>query len=103
MSRRNFLKASGAGLIAGMLPVSLVRLSFGNAHAAGTADILAALPVGRRYYGGNQPIMAGGRPCRAGAAWNWPGGPRFRFLSPAGETRLSTNDAKAGQKTGSLN
>ncbi|WP_226876480.1 metallophosphoesterase family protein [Microbulbifer hainanensis] len=27
-SRRNFLKSTGAGLIAGMLPISLVRLSF---------------------------------------------------------------------------
>ncbi len=51
-------------------------------HAAGTADVLDALPVARLRHG---PLVspATGRPCRSGEAWRWPGGVRFRFLSPA--------------------
>jgi competence protein ComEC len=62
-------------------------------HAAGVADILQALPVERRFYGGSAAPIPGGRPCIAGKSWSWPGGQRFRFLSPAREQGLASNDA----------
>lgn len=65
-----------------------------NDHSAGAGTVLAALPVGRIFYGGEMQL-AGGRPCVAGQAWDWPGGVRFRFLSPAMEqpSHLASNDA----------
>jgi competence protein ComEC len=62
-------------------------------HASGVADILRALAVDRQYYGGSLPAMPQGRPCIAGKSWRWPDGTRFRFLSPARETGLASNDA----------
>ena len=62
-------------------------------HASGVVDILAALPVKRRYHGDKLASMPGGRRCIAGEAWAWPGGQRFRFLSPGREAGLSSNDA----------
>ena len=62
-------------------------------HAAGVADILDALPVKRRFHGDALSSMPGGRHCIAGDAWAWPGGQRFRFLSPAREPGLSSNNA----------
>jgi competence protein ComEC len=61
-------------------------------HAAGAAEILRALPVWKWYQGGNRSSMPGGSPCVAGVAWAWPGGQRFRFLSPAHEAGLPSND-----------
>jgi competence protein ComEC len=65
-----------------------------NDHSAGAGTLLAAMPAGRIFYGGEQQL-ARGRPCVAGRAWEWPGGVRFRFLSPALERRsgLASNDA----------
>ena len=63
-----------------------------NDHSAGAGTLLAALPVGRLYRGGQVPGLAGGRPCVAGQAWRWPGGQTFRFLSPAGSSTGSSND-----------
>ncbi|NND66464.1 MAG: DNA internalization-related competence protein ComEC/Rec2 [Halioglobus sp.] len=51
-------------------------------HAAGVADILANLSIDRVRHG--PYVMPGqGRTCAAGESWRWPGGVRFRFLSPA--------------------
>lgn len=61
-------------------------------HAAGVAAILQTLPVKRRYYGGTLTSMQGGQACVAGVAWEWPGGQRFQFLSPAREPTLASND-----------
>ncbi len=61
-------------------------------HSAGSATVLRALPVDRLRYGTELPGLPGGRRCRAGEAWRWPGGQRFQFLSPAGETHLDSND-----------
>lgn len=51
-------------------------------HSAGMADVLAEFPVTRLRRG---PLvrLSKGRACTAGEAWRWPGGARFRVLSPA--------------------
>ncbi|WP_162845993.1 DNA internalization-related competence protein ComEC/Rec2 [Seongchinamella sediminis] len=51
-------------------------------HSAGLAAVLAAVPVERLWQG--EAAHPRSRPCRAGQAWTWPGGTRFRFLSPVG-------------------
>lgn len=61
-------------------------------HSAGSDTILRALPVTRLRYGAPLPGLRGGRQCRAGEAWRWPGGQRFQFLSPAREHNLVSND-----------
>jgi competence protein ComEC len=61
-------------------------------HSAGAGTVLKNFPVARLRYGVALPGVAGGRMCRAGEAWRWPGGQRFQFLSPAGERALSSND-----------
>ncbi len=65
-----------------------------NDHSAGAGTMLAAMPMRRIFYGGEMQL-AGGRPCVAGQSWDWPGGVRFRFLSPAMEqgSNLASNDA----------
>jgi competence protein ComEC len=65
-----------------------------NDHSAGAGTLMAALPARRIFQGGDMQL-AGGRPCVAGQAWEWPGGVRFRFLSPALEQRsgLASNNA----------
>ena len=65
-----------------------------NDHSAGARTVLAAMAVRRVFFGGEMQLP-GGRPCVAGQAWEWPGGLRFRFLSPALErhTGLASNDA----------
>lgn len=65
-----------------------------NDHSAGASTVLAAMPV-RRIFSGGEMQLPGGRPCVAGQAWEWPGGVRFRFLSPALERHsgLASNDA----------
>jgi competence protein ComEC len=65
-----------------------------NDHSAGASTLLAALSPEQVFYGGNIPGLASGRPCVAGQSWDWPGGLRFRFLSPALEstTGLPSND-----------
>jgi competence protein ComEC len=62
-------------------------------HSAGTAGVLQAMPVARFRYGGPLAGVQGGRQCVAGEAWRWPGGQSFQFLSPAWETKLSSNDS----------
>ena len=62
-------------------------------HSAGTAAVLASVPVKRFRYGGEKPELGEGRPCVAGEAWRWPGGQVFQFLSPALETSSGTNDS----------
>lgn len=66
-----------------------------NDHSAGASTLLAALSPEHVFYGGNIPGLARGRPCVAGQSWYWPGGLRFRFLSPALEsaTGLPSNDS----------
>ena len=64
-----------------------------NDHSAGTGTLLAAMPTAQVYYGGRLPAPGRGRPCRAGGAWDWPGGQRFRFLGPAGGDGGSSNDS----------
>jgi competence protein ComEC len=61
-------------------------------HSAGAGSVLSNLPVARLRYGTFLPELIGGRPCRAGEAWRWPGGQRFQFLSPAVEAGLASND-----------
>ena len=62
-------------------------------HSAGMETIQRALPVRQLRTGpGIAAEDPAARPCRAGEAWRWPGGQTFRFLSPAGETGLSSND-----------
>ncbi|WP_165954273.1 DNA internalization-related competence protein ComEC/Rec2 [Seongchinamella unica] len=51
-------------------------------HSAGLKGVLAAMPVDRLWQGEASDARA--RRCLAGAAWSWPGGTRFRFLSPSG-------------------
>jgi competence protein ComEC len=62
-------------------------------HSAGAATVLASLEVGRVRYGGDQPWLDRGLPCRAGEAWRWHGGPRFQILAPAQESDLGRNDS----------
>jgi competence protein ComEC len=62
-------------------------------HSAGAATVLASLEVGRVRYGGDQPRLGRGLPCRAGEAWRWPGGPRFQILAPAQESDLGRNNS----------
>lgn len=62
-------------------------------HAAGLDSVRVALPVLRLWMGGEDALPQAARPCRAGQAWSWAGGPRFRFLSPAAAQGLSGNDA----------
>ena len=62
-------------------------------HSAGMDAIRRALPVRQVRVGpGIAAQPPAQRPCRAGEAWRWPGGETFRFLSPAAETDLSSND-----------
>jgi competence protein ComEC len=61
-------------------------------HSAGSALVGRALAVDRLRYGMPLPGLRGGKRCRAGEAWRWPGGQRFQFLSPAGEQHLDSND-----------
>ena len=65
-----------------------------NDHSAGTAALLAAVPVQRFFYGG-EAQDGQGVPCVAGQAWQWPGGVRFQFLSPGLESDagLASNNA----------
>ena len=49
-------------------------------HSAGTRDILHAMPVTTHLAGESLP--PGARACRAGMAWQWPGGVTFQVLSP---------------------
>ncbi len=65
-----------------------------NDHSAGARTVLAAMAVRRVFFGGEMQLP-GGHPCVAGQAWEWPGGVRFRFLSPALERHsgLASNDA----------
>jgi competence protein ComEC len=62
-------------------------------HAAGVRDILGSMPVLRQRFGGSLSTMPRGKACVAGESWRWPGGPVFRFLSPAREVGLPSNDA----------
>lgn len=61
-------------------------------HAAGSAAVLEALPVARLRWG---PLvnLPTGRACAAGEAWRWPGGARFRFLSPPEHFAGASNDS----------
>ncbi|MEJ2531516.1 MAG: DNA internalization-related competence protein ComEC/Rec2 [Halioglobus sp.] len=62
-------------------------------HSAGLDAIRRAMPVRQLRVGPGLPALTpGGRVCRAGEAWRWPGGQTFRFLSPAGEAGLSSNN-----------
>jgi len=61
-------------------------------HSAGTATVLAAMPVGRLRFGQLDPGSGRGRACIAGESWRWPGGPTFQFLSPALGTAQHSND-----------
>tara|TARA_R110002110_G_scaffold66978_1_gene183136 strand:+ start:236636 stop:238942 length:2307 start_codon:yes stop_codon:yes gene_type:complete len=61
-------------------------------HSAGAAAIVAALPIRRLLSGQPLTALSGGDVCRAGHSWRWPEGPVFRFLSPALETGLSSNN-----------
>ena len=65
-----------------------------NDHSAGARLILASLPV-RRYRFGDKAVTAGagGLACRVGETWRWPTGDSFRFLAPADEPGLSSNNA----------
>ncbi len=62
-------------------------------HSAGTAVILATMPVERFRFGGVGPGVGEGRPCVAGESWRWPGGQVFQFLSPALESPYNSNDS----------
>ena len=78
---------------AGIRRLDTLVVSHGDLdHSAGVGTVLAALPVARVRRGGSVDT-ARGRSCRAGESWRWPGGQRFRFLSPAQERGLSENNA----------
>jgi competence protein ComEC len=62
-------------------------------HAAGLGSVRASLPVARLWMGGVDDFPRTARACRSGQSWYWPGGPRFRFLSPGITDGLSDNDA----------
>lgn len=64
-----------------------------NDHSAGASAMLTGLPVQRYRYGGDTVVRSeGGKKCRAGESWRWPGGDSFRLLAPAVETGLASNN-----------
>lgn len=62
-------------------------------HSGGAGDILAALAAGQLWAGAGVAGLEAAQPCIAGQRWHWPGGVRFRFLSPASRAPVSDNDA----------
>jgi competence protein ComEC len=66
-----------------------------NDHSAGAALIQASMRPRRVFLGRPVSGQVQGQPCVAGRAWRWPGGQRFRFLSPAQEegSELRSNDS----------
>jgi len=82
----------------GIAALDTLIISHGDLdHSAGAGDILERLPVRRIRRGDASSAAAtgggtAGRPCLAGESWRWPGGQRFRFLSPAREAGLSSNN-----------
>mgnify|MGYP003664751977 FL=1 len=63
-------------------------------HSAGMRDMLNSFPVERVRYGGESVVSPRvGLPCVAGESWRWPGGAVLRFLSPARENGLSSNNS----------
>ncbi len=63
-------------------------------HSAGMLDLLDTFDVKRIRYGGDSVVSPPvGLPCLAGESWRWPGGEVFRFLSPARERGLSSNNS----------
>jgi competence protein ComEC len=64
-----------------------------NDHSAGAATLLASMPIDSVFYGGDSFAVAGGKPCLAGRAWRWPGGPTFQFMAPIDTSPRSTNDS----------
>jgi competence protein ComEC len=61
-------------------------------HSAGFGSIYRSMEIGAVLFGGGVAPVTGALPCRAGRSWRWPGGVRFRVLSPAREPGLSSND-----------
>ncbi|MFV8817366.1 DNA internalization-related competence protein ComEC/Rec2 [Haliea sp. E17] len=61
-------------------------------HSGGAADVIDALPVERLWTGGGVSLSRPALPCRAGLAWQWPGGTRFRLLSPLDGAPGDDND-----------
>lgn len=83
-----FLRSRGLGALQDLV------ISHGDQdHAAGLDSVRSALPVRRLWMGGIHAAPPEARPCTAGQAWHWPGGPRFQFLSPGSGSALSSNDA----------
>ncbi|HEY7775615.1 MAG TPA: DNA internalization-related competence protein ComEC/Rec2, partial [Kineobactrum sp.] len=61
-------------------------------HSAGTATILARLPVHRIVQGPDLPARVHAETCVAGMSWQWQQAIRFQVLSPAHGESLSNND-----------
>ncbi|MEM9257061.1 MAG: DNA internalization-related competence protein ComEC/Rec2 [Pseudomonadota bacterium] len=61
-------------------------------HSAGAVALLSALPVARLRYGERPAGVYSGRRCRSGETFRWPGGQVFRFLAPANEPHLDSNN-----------
>lgn len=62
-------------------------------HSAGTSTLMNAMPIEQLIVGGEMQAFGDGRRCRAGQAWRWPSGIKFRFLSPEYDTGLSSNNS----------
>lgn len=64
-----------------------------NDHSAGASTLQADMRIDTVFYGGDGSALAGGKPCLAGQAWRWPGGPTFQFLAPIDTSPRSSNDS----------
>ena len=61
-------------------------------HSAGAGAVLNRVAVNRLRHGADGFYRGEGFPCRAGESWRWPGGQRFRFLSPGSGEQDSRNN-----------
>ncbi len=69
---------------AGIRTLDTLVVSHGDLdHSAGAQTLLSQIPVRRLRRGADGFELPGSSVCQAGESWRWPGGQRFRFLSPA--------------------
>ncbi|GAB5449949.1 MAG: hypothetical protein Hals2KO_02770 [Halioglobus sp.] len=68
---------------AGIRRLDTLVVSHGDLdHSAGAQTLLSQIPVRRLRRGADGFELPGSSACEAGESWRWPGGQRFRFLSP---------------------